>query len=291
MEENDYDIMSDSKQKSEADAYLTRTSGLMVDQMDDEENMKETTNNKDQIKEILGMMNKSLGQDLEALRVQLAGQHFINYDSDTDAHLQLLSPSTVEMNSTLKNENKDSIIGGDKGGSAILRKSQYDSKSEYESAIVPRKLNLKLKIHTNIDDNFEIQSSCKSSSMISRIEEDWDQFQATGETWVIICDVKDSTEQFRSTTSRISSASNLHENVSEEPTMIVHKNVPSGEMMINLDNESKQSEYSNSPAKAYKQNTKTTVINDPWFNPGQFRRVESTSSYKCLPNLQKNHNL
>jgi hypothetical protein len=82
-----------------------------------------------------------------------------------------------------------SLNGGDKGGSSIVHptdRDDRDEKSDCESAIMPRKLNLK--IHTNIDDNFEIHSS-DGSSIISNIHADPDQhfterksFQATGET-------------------------------------------------------------------------------------------------------------
>jgi len=136
--------------------------------------------------------------DLEQIRVQLRDQHFL--DSESENAIPFDSPSQMESSQST-HKKVQSINGGDKGGSSILRRSEKyekDSKSDYESAIMPRKLNLK--IHTNIDDNFDIQSS-EGSSIISNIHEDpnqmlWDKqsMQVTGETCVIICDAEENQE-------------------------------------------------------------------------------------------------
>lgn len=142
---------------------------------------------------------------------------------------------------------------------------------------MPRKLNLK--IHTNIDDNFEILSS-DQSSIISRLQEDTgdilpevekESFQATGETCIV---GKESTQSM------------LNENLSEEGTMIVHKNVPSNENMLQFNDDSKNTEEDTSSEKKFKRNKqKVEIIQEASYTSNNFRRVESTSSFKRLPKL------
>lgn len=107
---------------------------------------------------------------------------------------------------------------------------------------------------------------------------------------MIICDVQDNNCQFDSEEEHFINNSTSKKNVSGEQTMIVHRNEPSGENMIFEGDVSKNTERSNSSGKAYKRNSKTTIINDPGLKSNQFKRVESTSSYKNLPNFQKNQN-
>lgn len=199
-------------------------------------------------------------------------------------------------------ESNTSLNGGDKGGSSIVHKAnarEINEDSNYDSALIPRKLNLK--IHTNIDDNFEIHSS-EQSSIISHLYEDVapsDQFQATGETCVIVCDDHETGEKvidegayefdhiFRRSKSKISQDF-------EENTMIVHKNVPSNEMILNFQSKLEDSESDSKKFKRKREEgreMKTQVhlnheiINEPMGNANQFRRVESTSSFKRLPKL------
>ncbi len=83
-------------------------------------------------------------------------------------------------------------------------------------------------------------------------------------------------------------SSNVQENVSEEHTMIVHKNVPSGDNMINFEEESKQTEESQPSDSVFKRESKISIINDPSLRPEDFRRVELTSSFKRLPKIIEN---
>lgn len=107
---------------------------------------------------------------------------------------------------------------------------------------------------------------------------------------MIICDVQDNNGQFDSEEEHFVNNSTSKKNLSGEQTMIVHRNEPSGENMIFLGDVSKHTERSNSSGKAYKRSSKTTKINDTKPKSDQFKRVESTSSYKNLPNLQKIQN-
>lgn len=78
MEENTIEIGSIHKTRSEADAYIEITSSskkMDPNEVDPEESG--TSANKSQIRQILGMDN-SLGLGLEALRVQLAEEHFMD---------------------------------------------------------------------------------------------------------------------------------------------------------------------------------------------------------------------
>lgn len=164
-----------------------------------------------------------------------------------------------------------------------MRKNQNAQKSETESALMPRKLDLR--IHTNINDNFEILSS-QNSSIISRVVEGGDNveninqqnvqhnlLEATGETCVIFCDIKEQTEDSESIANNEeyfenadfgkTISSNYPEEISEEPTMIIHKNIPSADNMINFGHESKQSEESEKSVKEFKRKSSVSIINDP----------------------------
>lgn len=268
---------SDYKAKSEADAFVGHGSTLKNE----------------------NLLKRNL-KDLELIRMQL--EHHHQFDSDSEEQfIEYLSPGSTNQKlsfpHTLDEKAVESIVGGDKGGSAIIKKSENDS--EYDSAIMPRKLNLK--IHTNIDENFNILKSCQSStnrdihpelncseasSMISRMQEDPNQqtqsiekqsFQATGETWVIICDA------------------NTDSNLGQEDTMIVHKNMPSVDM-LEFQESSKNTEDCVSSEKVIKVKPrqsidnalKPEVINQPGIQANNFRRVESTSSFKRLPALGTN---
>ena len=173
--------------------------------------------------------------------------------------------------------------------------------SDYESEIMPRKLNLK--IHTNIDDNFEIHSS-ERSSIIERIHTDIDQnvediekesFQATGETWIIIWDENNSSDQLKSTLDcnqnyeifKLNNQIKGSEEGSEKETVIVHKNMPSSENIYNFNEESKiQEDEMFSSIKSFKRpKSYHEIINDQSSKSCLFRRVEWTSSYKRLPKI------
>ena len=300
-------IRSSEKPKSEGDVFVNKISTCKKGK-EEYPNPEEssTSDNKSQLKEILGMMNNSLGEDLETLRVQLADQHFIDWEISKDAKIEFCSPSASNLENTLKN-NKESIIGGDKGGSAIGRKSQNNNKSEWESVIMPRKLNLM--IHTNINENLEILSS-QNSSIISRIVEDTGDksknnfLEATGETWVILWDAQEGASINKYQTIQNdedgllysknkwekSLSSNIQENVSEEHTMIIHKNVPSVDNMLNFGEDWKQAEELDEPEEEtwkFKRRSKISVINEPYMNVDEFRRVESTSSFKRLPKINE----
>ena len=110
-----------------------------------------------------------------------------------------------------------------------------------------------MKIHTNIDDNFEIHSS-EESSIISRIQEDTEvdntqnitseNFQATGETCIIICDENSKSKPMEGISNDNTEFHVFKRNtkeILEENTVIVHQNVPSTDI-IDLDNLSKPSE-------------------------------------------------
>ena len=167
MEEMIYEFQSEGKHSSQRNKESAKMSAFKS-----EENLKQNW------------------EDLEQIRLQLQDHHYLDLESDECGHAEFCSPSALEYNSRFNCvfQEANSLNGGDKGGSSIMKRNEQIDQSDYESAIMPRKLNLK--IHTNINDNFDILSS-ERSSIIERIHQDVNQvsqpidkesFQATGET-------------------------------------------------------------------------------------------------------------
>lgn len=176
-----------------------------------------------------------------------------------------------------------------------MRKNGRQNNLDYDSAIMPRKLNLK--IHTNIDDDFEIHSS-EDWSIIDNIQENPYQLtqevgkqslQATEETLFIVCDDKNNSELLISTSNKNNNSNYQPEAMNEqsEQTVIEYNDIQSCEDYLNL-NESSKNNYDEelSSIKDWKRpKSYHEIINQPWSQPDLFRRVESTSSFKRLPKI------
>ncbi|CAI2385276.1 unnamed protein product [Moneuplotes crassus] len=297
MDRHSIQMNSERKPNSELDAN-NQDSNLEQDQdnnfiYQDKEGDAHPSHHNKQILD----MSHSPGLGFEVQRVQLAEEHFLDCDTEKDAKIEFCSPST--LNNDLS-ENQESIIGGDRGGSSILRQTQNVEKPQ--SVIMPRKLDLR--IHTNINDNFEILSS-QNSSIISRLvagvedshainEEDTrnNLLEATGETCIIFDNAQAQTEnldagsedenQECSEKAELGQTLSSHflENTSDENTMIIHNNVPSGESLSEFEEELKQSEESANSGENFKRESKISIINDPTLKDHEFQRIELNSTLK-----------